>query len=350
MASSKFTLPVATLDPAANAVGVELFAKSVGGVTQLFVILSDGTTAIPVLTRAGSPNGVVTAGKGALCADITNAVLYQNTDGATAWSVVGPATYPTIQDEGGALAGAPHSTLNFVGAGVVAANAGGGVATITVAGGVTVQDEGGPIANNPKSTLNFVGGGITAADGGGGVATITVPTPAATYPTIKEEGAALAGSPHSTLNFIGPNITAANAGGNTASITAFTSPTQLAPLWTQDNMAAGQANVALQITANFTKIRIVRDGWLCGLAANLSEAVTAGTVTAEVTVNGVGTGLSVTLTSASHPMGDVITRAKNITQLFQGDEIGVRLTTTAGFTPTTSDILCTVDVVEIVAA
>jgi len=38
----------------------------------------------------------------------------------------------TVQDEGSDLAGAPHDTLNFVGAGVVAADAGSGVATVTV--------------------------------------------------------------------------------------------------------------------------------------------------------------------------------------------------------------------------
>lgn len=41
--------------------------------------------------------------------------------------------------------------------------------------GVNVQEEGVAIAGNPHSTLNFVGGGVTAADAGGGVATITVP-------------------------------------------------------------------------------------------------------------------------------------------------------------------------------
>jgi hypothetical protein len=42
---------------------------------------------------------------------------------------------PIIQDEGVAVAGAPHTTLNFVGAGVTVTNAGGGIATITIPGG-----------------------------------------------------------------------------------------------------------------------------------------------------------------------------------------------------------------------
>jgi hypothetical protein len=42
---------------------------------------------------------------------------------------------PTIQDEGTPLAGAPHSTLDFVGAGVTATDGGSGKALITIPGG-----------------------------------------------------------------------------------------------------------------------------------------------------------------------------------------------------------------------
>jgi hypothetical protein len=116
------------------------------------------------------------------------------------------------------------------------------------------------------------------------------------------------------------------------------SPTELGVSWSQSG------------NANFTAIRIVRGGGLCGFAANLSEAVTVGELTAEVTRNGVGTGLIVSMSPGSHPSGDVITRAKNVTQFFAGDEIGVQITSTADFAPNTCDILCTVDVIELVAA
>ena len=43
------------------------------------------------------------------------------------------------QDEGITVTGGPHNTLNFVGAGVVAIDAGGGVTTITIAGGSGVS-------------------------------------------------------------------------------------------------------------------------------------------------------------------------------------------------------------------
>jgi hypothetical protein len=49
----------------------------------------------------------------------------------------GPALV-TLQDEGIGVTNTPHATLNFVGAGVTVADAGGGVATVTISGGATV--------------------------------------------------------------------------------------------------------------------------------------------------------------------------------------------------------------------
>ena len=40
---------------------------------------------------------------------------------------------------------------------------------------INVEDEGSGIPNTPHSSLNFVGAGVTATDAGGGVATITIP-------------------------------------------------------------------------------------------------------------------------------------------------------------------------------
>lgn len=46
----------------------------------------------------------------------------------------GGGAVPVIADEGTPLAGAPHTAIDYVGAGVTASNAGGGVATITIPG------------------------------------------------------------------------------------------------------------------------------------------------------------------------------------------------------------------------
>jgi len=79
----------------------------------------------------------------------------------------------TVQDEGSSLSTAA-TTLNFVGAGVVASGTG-STKTITIAGGsdgVTVQDEGSALSTT-GTTLNFVGAGVTAS-GTGTTKTITI--------------------------------------------------------------------------------------------------------------------------------------------------------------------------------
>lgn len=58
--------------------------------------MSGGGGGVP--THAGNPNGSVTATKGSLCVDTTNAKLYQNTDGATAWTRVGQPTGSLMGD------------------------------------------------------------------------------------------------------------------------------------------------------------------------------------------------------------------------------------------------------------
>ena len=83
-----------------------------------------------------------------------------------------------VEDEGTPVVGAPHTGLNFVGGGVAATNAGGGLVAVTVPG-VTIEDEGTPLAGAPHTVVNFVGAGVTATNAGGGVATVTVPGPTA---------------------------------------------------------------------------------------------------------------------------------------------------------------------------
>lgn len=186
----------------------------------------------------------------------------------------------------------------------------------------------------------------------GAASTVTGPTgptgPTGAFTAIQNQGVAIAGAPHNTINFVGPTITAANAGGGVASVTASESPTQLAGIWTQNDVAASQTNVALLILGAWTTQRIVRNGWLTGFSADLNAAVAAGTLTAEVTRNGGGTGMTITMNVGTD--GGVVTRAKNVTQIFAGDDIGVRITSTAAFLPNTVDIMCNVEVIEQVTA
>jgi len=83
-----------------------------------------------------------------------------------------------VSEEGTPLAGAPHTILDFIGGDITAADAGSGVASITVsvAGGITVEDEGILVAGGPHSILNFIGAdeAVTAVDAGGGQVNVTV--------------------------------------------------------------------------------------------------------------------------------------------------------------------------------
>lgn len=80
-----------------------------------------------------------------------------------------------VQDEGVAEA-TGATTLNFVGAGVTAADMGGGVVDVTIAGGgsgIDVEDEGVSEATG-ATILNFTGSGVTATDVGGGQVDIAI--------------------------------------------------------------------------------------------------------------------------------------------------------------------------------
>ena len=122
----------------------------------------------------------------------------------------------TVQDEGSSLS-TEATTLDFVGAGVVASGTG-STKTITIAGGsdgVTVQDEGSSLATT-GTTLNFVGDGVVAS-GTGATKTITISgssgggggTTSETY------GASLSGK-LAVLHSVGTSNTLIGNGGTTS--------------------------------------------------------------------------------------------------------------------------------------
>jgi len=57
---------------------------------------NNATQPIDIKASVGNPNGSVTAPKGSLDVDYTNAILYQNTNGATTWAVVGTGAVTNI--------------------------------------------------------------------------------------------------------------------------------------------------------------------------------------------------------------------------------------------------------------
>lgn len=94
-------------------------------------------------------------------------------------------------------------------------------------GGVIVEDEGTPVLS-PATTLNFVGAGVTATDAGSGVARITIPGGIAGL-TFEDEGTPIGGNPHAVVNFVGAGVTATNVGG----VATVTIPGTLASLGIQ---------------------------------------------------------------------------------------------------------------------
>lgn len=79
-----------------------------------------------------------------------------------------------VKDEGSTVLAKP-SSINFVGSGVTATDAGGGQVNVTISSGgtVSVEDEGSVVVAS-ATTLNFIGSVVSAADAGGGQVDITV--------------------------------------------------------------------------------------------------------------------------------------------------------------------------------
>ena len=103
--------------------------------------------------------------------------------------------------------------------------------------------------------------------------------------------------------------------------------------------------MSAQVSTNFDTIKMIRSGSITGLATRLTEAITAGTLTVEVTLNGVGTGLQIIHTSGSNPSGGVVTQAAGLDTFVAGDLIGIWLSTDGGFLPITTDLESWLDMV-----
>jgi len=105
--------------------------------------------------------------------------------------------------------------------------------------------------------------------------------------------------------------------------------------WHQDNVAASQTDVALTLLDGVREtIPAPADGSVTAIAVLSNEARTAGTLTVELTVNGVGSGLTAVL-DGTNTECDVGTGSVAVSEC---DEIGVTVTTDGSWAPTTADI------------
>lgn len=167
-------------------------------------------------------------------------------------------------------------------------------------GSVAVEDEG-VVVVAVATALNFVGAGVTATDAGGGVAQIDIP-----------------------------------GGGGGGSDNPYSPPER----WGQENVAANQAAVVLSamVSINFDDIKMIRAGSIVGLATRFTEAITAGTATVIVTINGVATVLQIAHTNAANQTGGVTTAAIAAIPYVATDLIGMTITTDGAFLPLTTDV------------
>jgi len=120
-------------------------------------------------------------------------------------------------------------------------------------------------------------------------------------------------------------------------------PMMLGP-WYQENVAAAQTDVAIDLNGNASRnsMPMIRNGSVLGIAVHSNAPCTAGLLTVEATINGAGTGLTVSLDPAVHTTDNQATENKLLDNFIPGGLIGCRITTNAGWLPITADI--TVDI------
>lgn len=110
--------------------------------------------------------------------------------------------------------------------------------------------------------------------------------------------------------------------------------------WAQNNVAASQTDVDLTqlVSTLFVQTKMIRGGSITGLSTRFNEAITAGTATVTVTINGAAGTLAIVHTSGSNPSGGEATQGSGIDVFVAGDLVGVQITTDAGFLPITTDL------------
>lgn len=135
------------------------------------------------------------------------------------------------------------------------------------------------------------------------------------------------------------DVTVNGALSVTADITAAGGITNELTYWYQDDVPASQTDVPITMDGNVARAEVptVRTGSVIGITVYSNEARSAGTLTVEVTIDGVGTGLTAVL-DVTNPSLKVTTQAKDTDQFTAGQRIGATLTTDGTWAPVTADI------------
>ncbi len=113
-----------------------------------------------------------------------------------------------VRDEGQTLPGGPYRVLDFVGLGIAARDAGGGVAQVVAPGGFLVEQNGVAVPGTPHIVLDFAGAGVAVVDLGSGRVQIAIPGGV----VVAHEGVATTKAPCLALNFTGAGVAVTAAG------------------------------------------------------------------------------------------------------------------------------------------
>lgn len=107
----------------------------------------------------------------------------------------------------------------------------------------------------------------------------------------------------------------------------------LPELWSELDVPANRAATALEcdVSQLFADYQVIRAGSLTGINLRFDAALTGGSATAELFINGAATGFSVTVSSGASSGRS--TQNPGLDAFVAGDLISVKLATTAGFLP-----------------
>lgn len=108
-------------------------------------------------------------------------------------------------------------------------------------------------------------------------------------------------------------------------------------MWAQNDVTASQSDVGLETNVSqlFSTWRAPRAGSIVGLVTRFSEAITAGSVTLKVRVNGTPGTLVATSVAGT---GTQVVQAPGIDTYAAGDLLDIAITTDGGFLPITTDV------------
>lgn len=141
------------------------------------------------------------------------------------------------------------------------------------------------------------------------------------------------------------------AGGATRLLVEMVHPAPLNELWAQNDVPAATAGGVMQaqLSTNFDEVKMMRPGSIVGISARLTEAVTGGlgALQVDATINGVivpAAALQVSMGIGS--TGGQTVAAPGVAPYVAGDLVGIKFTSPAGFTPTTTDLEAWLEIVE----